>query len=164
MKYALFHQPEPANHEYSFATELIFKAQMKKIAFVLSILFLAGCASTGHLNTPSGRPEITVRSSIANARKETTHWLLSGGYTVGNTPDATSDVIFISGNQYYDNGATSVTLRFNFFPVDSMTTTIYATKIIWRRFGGNQPQTSQSDFEELQNDLNAIAQNLSATH
>jgi len=136
---------------------------MKRIAFVLFLMFVAGCAAEGHLNTPSGRPEVTVNASIDAAQKESLHWLLANGFTVGNPPDS-KQVVHISGHQFMDNGNSNLWIEFNYYPKDSTTTTIYATKVIWYKYrGGNRPQTSQSDYDELQQDLNAIAQNLSAS-
>ncbi len=137
---------------------------MKRIALVLALMIAAGCAATGHLNTPSGHPEITVHASLQDSQKASLQWLLVNGYEVGNPPDATREVVFIAGHQFVDNGNTNIWIHFNYFPKDSTTTTIYASKIIWHRYRNqNLPQTSQQDYEELQGDLNAIAQNLPAS-
>jgi hypothetical protein len=135
---------------------------MKRTALILSLAIAAGCAAQGHLNTPSGRPEVTVPASVQAAQKESLHWLLANGYTVGNPPAAT-EVIHISGHQFIDNGNTNIWIEFNYYSKDSTTTTIYATKTIWYKRGGNRPQTTQDDYDELQGDLNAIAQNLTAS-
>ena len=132
---------------------------MKPIAIVLSLILIAGCAATGHLNTPSGRPEVTVHATLNDAQKESLHWLLGNGYTVGN-PGDTKELISLSGHQLIDNGNTNIWVTFNYFSKDTVTTTIYASKIIWYRHGGNRPQTTQADYEELQGDLTTIAQDL----
>jgi hypothetical protein len=134
---------------------------MKRITLVLALMIaVAGCAAPGHLNTPSGHPEVTVHASLQGAQNESMHWLLANGFTVGNQ-DLTKQIIFIAGFQSMDGGATNLRISFNYYQKDSTTTTIYAAKDYYYRYrtGGN-PQTSQSDYEELQQDLNAIAQNL----
>jgi hypothetical protein len=130
---------------------------MKRIAFVLFLMVVAGCAaSIGHLNTPSGKPEVTVNANMKVAAKECYHFLLANGFS------ASTKNLSLSGNQLLDNGNTNIWIMFNFFQVDSATTTIYATKVIWYKYrGGNRPQTTQADYEELQGYLNEIAQNLS---
>ena len=137
---------------------------MKRIAVVLFLMFAAGCAaSVGHLSTPSGKPEVTVRANLKTAQNESVHWLLANGFTVGNQ-DPTKQILLIAGNQPADNGNTNVWIRFNYYQPDSMTATIYATKGIWTRYRNiTIPQTSQADFDELQQALNAIAQNLSTS-
>ena len=137
---------------------------MKRIAFVLSLMIAAGCAVTvGHLSTPSGKPEITVHATLKAAQDESVHWLLAKCFTVGNQ-DPTKRILLISGNMPADNGYTNVWIRFNFYQPDSTTTTIYASKAIWTRYRNvTSPQTSQADFEALQQALNSIAQNLSGS-
>lgn len=134
---------------------------MKRTSLILSLAIIAGCAAQGHLNTPSGRPEVTVRASEQDAQKASLRWLLANGFTVGNPP-ANTQVIELSGHQYFDDGNTNVWITFNYFSADSATT-IYASKINWFRSSGNRPQTTQADYDELQGDLNTIAQYLSAT-
>ena len=134
---------------------------MKRTSLILSLAIVAGCAAQGHLNTPSGHPEVTVRASVQDAQKASLQWLLANGFTVGNPP-ANAQVIELSGHQYFDNGSTNMWITFNYFPKDSTTTTIYASKVNWFRPSGNRPQTTQEDYEELQGDLNTIAQNLTA--
>jgi hypothetical protein len=135
---------------------------MKRIALFLS-LFVAGCAvSVGHLNTPSGKPEVTVHANLKAAQNESVHWLLANGFTVGNL-DPTKQILLISGNLPGDNGNSNVWIRFNYYQPDSTTTTIYASKSVWTRYRNiTVPQTSQADLDELQQALNSIAQNLSA--
>ncbi len=132
---------------------------MKRIAFVLTLMIAAGCAATGHLNTPSGKPEITVHAGLDAAQKESRHWLLSNGYTIGNSPDS-KEIVHISGHQFEDNGNTNIWIEFNYYSKDSTTTTIYASKTIWYKHVGNRPQATQADYDELMVDLNSIAQNL----
>jgi hypothetical protein len=133
---------------------------MKRIAFVLSLIFVVGCAAEGHLNTPSGRPEVTVNVRVRAAQKECLHFLLANGFTVGQQVDNKN--VVLAGHRLLDNGNTNIWINFNYYAVDSATTTIYATKVIWYKHrGGDRPQTSQDDYEELQGYLNAIAQNLS---
>ena len=133
---------------------------MRKILYVLAFLAISSCAAPGHLNTPSGTPEVTVHASVQQAQKESQHWLLSHGFEVGNLPDASRQVVYISGHQFMDNGNSNVWISFNYYSPDSTTTTIYAKKVIWYKHTGNKPQTSQSDYEELQSDLMAIAESL----
>jgi hypothetical protein len=133
---------------------------MKKSSVVLLAILSAGCAAPGHLTTPSGTPEVTVHVSAREAQKESMHWLLSHGFEVGNPPDATREIVQISGHHLEDGGNKNTWITFNYFSADSATTTIYAKKLIWYRFTGNRPQTSQADFEELQNDLQEIASSL----
>lgn len=109
---------------------------MKKTTFVLFAVFMAGCA--GHLNTPSGTPEVTVHASKSKAEKESMHWLRTHGNEV--EPHAW--------------------ISFDFSSPDSTTTTIYAKKVMKGPFPGDTPHTctSQSDYEELQHDLGEIAE------
>ncbi len=128
---------------------------MTRLVLVLTLL-IAGCAAPGHLNTPSGRPELTVHAPMDLAQKACLHWFLANGFMVQN-PGNTKEIIELSGNQFFHGGATNVWITYSFYPVNSTTTTIYAAKTIWYRFGGDTPQTSQEDYKELQNDLQAIA-------
>jgi hypothetical protein len=130
---------------------------MKRIAFVLALIFSAGCAAEGHLNTPSGRPEITVNVRRSVAEKECLRFLLANGFTVGN-----DRAVALSGNRLQDNGNPNIRITFNYYVVDNTTTTIYVTKTNWYKHSREHPQTTQADYEELQNDLNAIAQNLAS--
>lgn len=133
---------------------------MKQILFVFIVAGFVGCAAPGHLNTPSGTPEVTVHATAQAAQKECMRWLLANGFEVGNPPDATRQIVSFSGHQFTDYGNTNTWINFNYFSADSTTTTIYAKKVIWYKSSGNKPQTSQADYVELQNDLDAIAQNL----
>jgi hypothetical protein len=135
---------------------------MKKITLVFALMIaLAGCAAEGHLNTPSGRPEITVNANLNDAQQESLHWLLANGYTVGSQQDTR---LVLAGHQLLNSGAINVWITFNYYQKDNMTTTIYATKDFYYRYrSGAYPQYSQADYEELQQDLTTIAQNLSAS-
>jgi hypothetical protein len=137
---------------------------MKRIAFVLIVIFVAGCAAPGHLNTPSGHPEVTVHATLQEAQKESVHWLLANGFTVGNQ-DPTKQILLISGNLPTNGGANNIWVTFNYYQPDSTTTTIYAKKGVWNRYSNiTSPQTSQADYDELQQALNAIAQEIAASH
>ena len=141
--------------------------------FSLLVLFVVfGCAAVGHLNTPSGQPEITVHAPVAVAQNVALGWLLSNGYKVGQQVD--TKAVSLSGGKdvtsaYYrlfPGNQDIQRVLFNFFAKDSTTTVIYATRSVTstRTQAGRGGTTgeytelrSQEDLDSTQSALNVIA-------
>jgi hypothetical protein len=142
---------------------------MKRIAFVLSLIFVVGCAAEGHLTTPSGKPEVTINGSIKNVQNACLAWLLSHDYHVGSQID-TKDVVLagekdISAGLWKAYGASTWDrILFNFLVRDSTTVTVYANRATINRPAGvpasMASQNSQSDLEFLQSMLGEIAESV----
>lgn len=94
---------------------------------------VAGCAARGHLPTPSGKPEITVRATIDQAQHASQDWLLRNGYEIGYK--FVKPGVMLQGGKDVTSGFWSAMggtddeyVLFNFIARDSNNTTIYANK------------------------------------
>ncbi len=127
---------------------------MRALLILLLAFVLVSCAGGGVLNTPSGKPEVTVFASQQKAMDASAAWLMRNGYTIDRQTD------------YSIEGARSLSLStvqlesFSVAPVDSFRVTIYATRTqVSHGYWGPDvyEETSQHDFNELQSELNEIA-------
>ena len=156
---------------------------MKFSIVFFSALIIAGCAATGHLNTLSGRPEITVHSTTKEVAHQCAGWLLQNSYQIDQQND-----FLVSGTKDVTSGFTSFTTAgtdrqrtaFNFIDRDSGAVTIYANRTVVQQrpatygattttgflgsSGGSsveKPIDSQDDMDELQLILNKSPLHLS---
>jgi hypothetical protein len=130
---------------------------MKRLMLTLSLLS-GGCAATGHLNTPSGKPEITVQVDKSKVAAACAAWLAQHDYQIEKQTEFS-----LSG---LHNGSLGLTadqmfLRESFtFLTTNGGTTVYATKAtVTRNPSGGETEDilrTQSGLELTQNDLNEV--------